>query len=140
MEKTLEDYELEKSNLEKKISSRKAKNARISREIERLEIAYNKIKKIKDGNAVVVKSEAKLNKVAGNVAWRGYSKNQFDSRMEDMVSPAAVEFYKSIDNILDEIGRALAKKRGEYDTGFSLFNELNKRFNEVVGTINNWFN
>lgn len=140
MEKTLEDYELERGNLEVQIASRKSKNALIAVQVDQLQTAYNKMKKIKDGNASVVKSDAKLDKVAGKVEWRGYSKNQFDSKMKDMVSPAAREFHRSIDGILDEIGTALAKKRGEYDTGFSLFNDLNKRFNEVVSTINNWFN
>ncbi|MBE5872845.1 MAG: DUF5082 domain-containing protein [Lachnospiraceae bacterium] len=143
MAKSLDDYKSEKKSLENQISSRKSKNARISREIARLEDAYNKMGKIKrnnDNNADKVRDNTKLNKVAGNVEWRGKYKDQFDNAMKDRATPAAKDFFDSIDAMQDEIGRALDKKRGEYNTGSSILNGLNKAWNNVSGIIRNWVN
>lgn len=142
-EKTLDDYKSEKRSLESQIYSRRKKNERISGEISRLETAYNKLSDIKKKNlenAEKVKNNTKLDKVAGNVQWRGKYKTQFDNAMKDRATPAAKDFYNSIDDILDEIGTALSNKRGEYSTGFTILDGLNKAWNHVSGVIRNWFN
>ena len=143
MAKTLDDYKSEKRNLEGQISSRRAQNERIAGEISRLETAYNKLGDIKRNNADnadKVRDNAKLNKVASNVEWRGKYKDQFDNAMKDRVTPAAKDFFDSIDEMHDEIGRALSSKRGEYDTGSIILNGLNRAWNNVVGIIRNWVN
>lgn len=143
MAKTLDDYKREQRDLERKIATRKSNNARISGEIKRLEAAYKKLGNIKShnaDNADKVRNDAKLNKVAGGVEWKGDSKNLFDDVMTYNVLPAAKDFYKSIDDIHDEIGRALDRKRGEYDTGIGILNGLNRSWNNVVGIIRNWVN
>lgn len=143
MDKTLDDYKAEKRSLEIQISNQRSKNERISGEISRLETAYNKMGKIKRdnaNNAAKVRDNTKLNKVAGSVEWRGKYKDQFDNAIKDRASPAAKDFFDSIDDMQDEIGRALDRKRGEYDTGSSVLNGLNRAWNNVSGIIRNWFN
>ena len=143
MAKSLEDYRLEKRRLEIRISNQKSRNARISGEISRLQAAYDKLGRIKRtnaDNAEKVREKTKLNKVAGNVQWRGKYKDQFDNAMKDRATPAAKEFFYSIDDMQDEIGRALDKKRGEYNTGSYILNGLNRAWNDVTGIIRNWFN
>ncbi len=143
MAKTLNDYKKEKQNLENQISSRKAKNKQISGEINRLQTAYNKLADIKRNNynnAEKVKNNTKLVKVADKVEWRGQYKDRFDNAMKDIATPAAKAFYDSIDAIHDEIGKALSNKRGEYNTGSSILNSLNKSWNNVTGIIRNWVN
>lgn len=143
MAKTLDDYRSEKRRLEIQISNQRSKNARISGEIARLESAYKKMGKIKRDNADnadKVRDNSKLNKVAGNVEWRGKYKDQFDNAMKDRVAPSAKDFFNSIDEMQDEIGRALDRKRGEYNTGSSILNGLNRAWNNVSGIIRNWFN
>lgn len=143
MAKTLDDYKSEKRSLENQISARKSKNKKISGEISRLQTAYDKLGKIKKenfDNADKVKTNIKLNKVAGNVAWRGKYKDQFDNAIKDRAVPSAKDFYESIDEIQDEIGTALSRKKGEYETGSSILNGLNRSWNNVVGIIRNWVN
>lgn len=143
MDKTLDDYKAEKRDLEGQISSRTAANERIAGEISRLERAYNKLGDIKRNNlynADKVRANTKLDKVADNVEWRGKYKDLFDNAMKDGATPAAGDFFDSIDAIHDEIGSALSSKRGEYDTGSSILNALNRAWNNVAGIIRNWFN
>lgn len=143
MAKTLDDYKLEKRNLEAQISSQKAKNKIIGEEIRRLETAYNKLGNIKrnnENNADKVRDNTTLGKVADNVEWRGKYKDQFDNAMKDRATPSAKEFFNSIDDIHDEIGRALSRKRGELETGSIILNSLNRTWNNVVGIIRNWVN
>lgn len=143
MAKSLDDYKAEQKQLESKISKQKSQNAKIKKEISRLEEAYNKMGKIKRDNpenADKVRANIKLNKVAGNVEWRGKYKDQFDNAIKDRATPAAKDFFNSIDAMQDEIGRELDKKRSEYDTGSSLLNYLNKAWNTVSGIIRNWIN
>lgn len=143
MAKTLDDYRWEKSSLEEKIRARKSKNAIISSEISRLETAYNKLGNIKHHNlynADKVRDDTKLKKVAKDVAWRGKYKDQFDNAMKDRATPAAKDFFESIDEMHDEIGRALDAKRGEYKTGSIVLDGLNKAWNNVAGIIRNWVN
>lgn len=143
MAKTLDDYRSEKRRLEIQIANRRRQNERISGEIARLESAYKKMGKIKRDNADnadKVRDNSKLNKVAGNVEWRGKYKDQFDNAMKDRVTPSAKDFFNSIDDMQDEIGRALDRKRGEYNTGSSILNGLNRAWNNVSGIIRNWFN
>jgi len=143
MAKTLDDYKGEKRDLESQISSRRAKNNRLAGEISRLETAYNKLGDIKRNNfnnADKVRDNTKLKKVADNVEWRGKYKDQFDNAMKDRATPAAKDFFDSIDDMHDEIGRALSSKRGEYDTGSSILNNLNRALNNVVGIIRSWVN
>ena len=143
MAKSLDDYKSEKRSLEIQISNRRSQNARISGEISRLQAAYDKMGKIKRDNldnADKVKDNTKLNKVAGNVQWRGKYKDQFDNAMKDRATPAAKDFFDSIDAMQDEIGRALDRKRGEYNTGSSILNGLNRAWNNVAGIIRNWVN
>lgn len=143
MAKSLDDYKSEKRSLENQIYYRRIKNNRIQGEISRLEAAYNKlgdIKKNNPDNAKKVKDNSKLKKVADNVEWRGKYKKQFDNAMNDRVSSAAKDFYDSIDEIQDEIGRALSDKKGEYDTGSQVLNGLNRAWNNVAGIIRNWVN
>lgn len=143
MAKTLDDYKLEKRNLEAQISSQKAKNKIIGEEIRRLETAYNKLGNIKrnnENNADKVRDNTTLGKVADNVEWRGKYKDQFDNAMKDRATPSAKEFFNSIDDIHDEIGRALSRKRGELETGSIILNRLNRTWNNVVGIIRNWVN
>ncbi len=143
MAKTLNDYRREKSNLQNQIYSQKQKNKKIADEISRLEAAYNKLGNIKRNNfdnADKVRDNTKLKKVADDVEWRGKYKNQFDNAMKDRATPAAKDFFNSIDAMHDEIGRALSNKRGEYDTGSALLNGLNRSLNRVSGIIRNWFN
>lgn len=143
MDKTLDDYKWERQDLENKIYNRRIKNQRIAGEISRLQAAYNKLGDIKRNNiesAEKVKNNTKLNKVANDVAWRGKYKDRFDRVMKDSATPAAKDFFDSIDEIHDEIGRALSAKRGEYDTGSTILNGLNRAWNNVVGIIRNWGN
>lgn len=143
MAKTLDDYKWEKRNLESQISSRRAKNDRIAGEIRRLETAYNKLGDIKRNNynnADKVRDNTKLNKVANDVQWRGKYKDQFDNAMKDRATPSGKDFFDSIDDMHDEIGRALSSKRGEWDTGSSILNGLNRAWNNVAGIIRNWVN
>lgn len=143
MAKSLDDYKSEKRSLEIQISNRRTQNARISEEISRLQVAYDKMGKIKRDNAEnadKVRDNTKLNKVAGNVQWRGKYKDQFDNAMKDRATSAAKDFFDSIDAMQDEIGRALDRKRGEYDTGSSILNGLNRAWNNVAGIIRNWVN
>lgn len=143
MSKSLDDYKSEKRKLEIRISNRRKQNAKISREISRLQAAYEKMGRIKRenfDNANKVKDNTKLNKVAGNVQWRGKYKDQFDNAIKDRATPAAKDFFNSIDAMQDEIGRALDKKRGEYNTGSSILNGLNRAWNNVSGIIRNWVN
>ena len=143
MAKSLEDYKSEKRSLERQIANRRNQNARISGEIRRLEAAYDKMGKIKRSNydnADKVRDNTKLDKVAGNVKWRGKYKDQFDNAMKDRATPTAKDFFNSIDEIQDEIGRALDRKRGEYNTGSSILNGLNRAWNDVSGIVRNWFN
>lgn len=143
MEKTLDDYKWEKRNLESQISSRRARNNVIAGQISRLETAYNKLGNIKrhnPDNADKVRDNTKLNKVANDVEWRGKYKDQFDNAMKDRASPSAKDFFDSIDEMQDEIGRALSSKRGEYDTGSAILNGLNRAWNNVSGIIRNWLN
>lgn len=143
MAKTLDDYKWEKRNLEAQISSQKAKNKRIAGEIKRLETAYNKLGDIKRNNynnADKVRNSIKLSKVANNVEWRGKYKDQFDNAIKDRATPAAKDFFNSIDDMQDEVGRALSRKRGEWNTGSSILNGLNRAWNNVSGIIRNWVN
>lgn len=143
MAKTLSDYKTEQTRLESQIASQRAKNNRIAGEINRLETAYNKLGNIKRNNASnaeQVRDNTKLNKVAGNVEWRGKYKDQFDNAIKDRATPAAKDFFDSIDEMQDEIGRALDRKRGEYNTGSSILNGLNRAWNNVAGIIRNWVN
>lgn len=143
MAKTLSDYKREKRELEAKISSQKAKNKRIEGEINRLQTAYNKLGDIKRNNynnADKVRDNIKLSKVANNVEWRGKHKDQFDNAIKDRATPAAKDFFNSIDAMQDEVGRALSSKRGEWDTGSSILNSLNRAWNNVAGIIRNWVN
>ncbi len=143
MAKSLDDYKCEKRNLENQIYSQRKKNEKISGEIQRLEDAYKKLGKIKRDNAQnadKVRDNVKLKNVANDVAWRGQYKNQFDDVMNDYVKKAGKDFFNSIDEIQDEIGRALDQKRGEYDTGSRVLNGLNRAWNNVAGIIRNWVN
>lgn len=143
MAKTLDDYKLEKRSLEIKITDRIAKNKKILEEIARLEVAYNKMGRIKrdnPDNADKVKTKTKISNVAGNVEWKGEYRDLFDDTMKCMTTPAAKKFFNSIDAMQDEIGKALDKKRGEYNTGSSILNGLNKAWNNVMGIIRNWVN
>lgn len=140
---TLEYYKSRQRAVSAQIAARKSSNARIEQDIRALETAYNQLGKIKRSNASnaqEVKDNAKLSKVAGNVQWRGNSKKKFDSVMNDRVSNSARDFYNSIDAMQDEVGRALDRKRGEYDSGSSILNGLNKTFNNIAGIIRNWVN
>lgn len=140
---TLDYYKNKKRQTENQIRDRRAQNARIQQEITQLENAYNKLGKIKRtnaNNANAVRDNAKLSKVAGNVQWRGKSKKQFDDVMKNQVPSAAREFFNSIDAMQDEVGRALDRKRGEYDTGSQILNGLNRTLNNLAGIIRNWVN
>lgn len=140
---SLDYYKYQKRQTENQIRARRQKNAVIQQEINQLQNAYNKLGKIKKdnlNNALLVKNNSKLSKVAGNVQWRGNSKKQFDDVMKNQVSNAAKDFYSSIDAMQDEIGRALDRKRGEYDTGSQILNGLNRTWNNLSGIIRNWVN
>lgn len=143
MAKSVDDYKAEQRRLENKIYNQKRHNEKIAREIARLEDAYNKLGKIKRDNtynADLVRDKTNLKQVAGNVKWKGNHKNQFDYEMKWVTTSAAKDFFNSIDEMQDEIGRALAKKRGEHDYGVGILNGLNRAWNSVVMTIRNWTN
>ena len=143
MAKSLDDYKAEESSLVRQISSRKKKNKKIKEEIDRLKDAYEKLGRIKRKNAEnadLVRDKTKLNKVAKKVAWRGEYKDRFDYSMKYCATPAAKDFFESIDDMQDEIGKALDKKQAEYDSGIGILNGLNKAWQAVSGTIRNWGN
>lgn len=143
MEQNIDYYKYQRKQVQNRINDREARNAAIQRDIERLEAAYNKMSNIKRNNAqnaLLVKSRSKLSYVAGNVKWRGKSKADFDNIMNRQVSNAAQAFYKSIDQMLDEIGTALYRKKSEYDTGCAALNTLIKSWNYFNGVIRNWTN
>lgn len=140
---TLEYYKSRRRYVSAQIAARKFSNARIEQDIRALENAYNQLGKIKRSNAQnaqSVKDNAKLSKIAGDVQWRGHSKKEFDSVIKDQVSGSARDFYSSIDAMQDEVGRALDRKRGEYDSGSLILNGLNKTLNNITGIIRNWVN
>lgn len=143
MEYTLDYYKNKRWQTERQINDQKSKNASIQQQIEQLEAAYDQlgnIKRFNQQNAQAVIDKAKLSKVADGVEWRGDFKKQFDSVMNNQVSQAARDFYNSIDEIHDEIGTALDRKRGEYDTGSQILNGLNRSWNYFTGIIRNWVN
>ena len=143
MANTLDQYQRQRRQTENQIRERTSKNEALKREIDRLQKAYDQmgnIKKNNDVNASLVKSRAKGSYVAGNVAWRGQSKKEFDNIMKDQVEKEAKKFYKSIDDMQDEIGSALSRKKGEFNTGNSILNGLVKTWNYVNGVIRNWTN
>ena len=143
MAKNLDDYKAERKSLEYKISTQKSKNKSILKDVEVLEKAYDDLGKIKSenpSNADLVRDKTQLKKVAGDVAWRGWYKDMFDYDMKNSATPAAKDFYKSIDKIHDEIGKALDKKRKEYSTGIGIVDGLNRLLININGTIRNWTN
>lgn len=140
---SLDYYKNQKRITENQIRDRRSKNQRILGEINQLQTAYNKLGNIKRNNAQnaqLIKDKAKLDKVAGSAQWRGNSKKQFDNVMNSQVKQAAKDFYSSIDAMQDEVGRALDRKRGEYDTGSQILNGLNRTLNNLAGIIRNWVN
>lgn len=140
---SLSDYKRMLRNKKAEITNRKNKNQKLSKEIERLEEAYDKLKKIKKDyspSASSVRSQVKIDKLAPDVAWRGKSKNKFDSYIKDDAKDAAKSFYKSIDTMLDQVSTKLSEKRGSYDTGIGILNSLNKSRTWLEGVIRNWVN
>ncbi len=125
------------------IEKQRRKNGQIKEQISKLEWAYQRLANIKKNdnpNAEWVKSDSKLKYIAPNVQWRGNAKNKFDEKVKGDVKKTAKDFYKSIDQMQDEVGRALAKKRGELDSGSWLVNSLNRSIQWLDSTIRNWTN
>lgn len=140
---SLDYYKRSLRNKQNELNTRKAKNKKLKGEIERLEAAYEKLKRIKDNaspDAEYVKKQVKINKLAPDVAWRGKSKKDFDKIIDNEAEKAAKDFYKSIDRMLDQVGSELSRKRGSYDTGIGAVNALNKSINWLSGVIRNWTN
>lgn len=139
----LDYYKCQLHYKRQKSENQRKKNKQIRDEINSLEWAYRRLGNIKrDGSfsAAGVKNDSKLKYIAPNVQWRGNAKNKFDKKIKGDVKKAANDFYKSIDQMQDEVGRALAKKRGELDSGSWLVNSLNKSIQWLESTIRNWTN
>jgi archaellum component FlaC len=140
---TLDYYKNLYNQLKCQIADRNRHNNNIQNEINRLQDAYNKlgnIKRYNANNADKVRVEARLNKVAPNVNWRGFYKKEFDAVINGRVEQGTSEFFTSIDRMHDEIGQALTRKKNELDTGFSSLNWIRNRLNDVDRTIRNWVN
>lgn len=140
---TLDDYKRQLRQKQWEADNRRRTNQRIKNEVDALQRAYNEIGKIKrdyNDNAARVKKDASLKYVAPSVAWRGSMKNSFDNAMKGRVERGAKNFYDSIDRVHDQIGTALARKKGEYDTGVGILNGLNRSVSWLQGVIRNWVN
>lgn len=140
---TLEYYKRKKIKVENEIRNIRSKNQNTMQEIERLKEAYDKLGKIKRYNeqsAQQVREKSTLSNIAGDVQWRGRSKKQFDGTVKSDIKREAKTFYNSIDDIQDEIGRALDQKRGELNSGSITLNSLNKLNYKIYGIIRNWIN
>lgn len=136
-------YQQSLRNKRRELENRKAKNKKLAGEIERLENAYNKLKKIKKDaspDAEYIKKQVKVDKLAPNVAWRGKAKNDFDWIIDKDAKSAANEFYDKIDEMLDAVNTALSQKKGSYDTGLGVVNSLNRSISWLSGVIRNWTN
>ena len=140
---TLEYYKRKKIKVENEIRNIRSKNQNTMQEIERLKEAYDKLGKIKrynEQNAQQVLEKAKYSNLISDAQWRGRSKKEFKSETKNGVSKSARKFYNSIDDVQDEIGRALDQKRGELNSGSITLNSLNKLNNKIYGIIRNWTN
>lgn len=140
---TIDSLNSQLSNIVNDIYNRRQRNNALQAEINELQKAYDKlgnIKKNNQNNANRIKNEAKLNKLAGGVAWKGQSKKDFDNVVNNEVKNAVNEFYNSIDRMQDEIGRIIGQKKGELDSGIGAINWLNRRYNDVYWQIRNWGN
>ena len=140
---SLQYYKNWLNNKRWEIESRRKKNEQLSKDIARLQRAYDKLKKIKNDSNVDaerVKGQVKLDKIAPDAKWRGKSKNNFDNVIKDDAKVAAKDFYKSIDKMLDQVGSELSRKKGSYDTGIGALNGMIKTKNWLEGVIRNWTN
>lgn len=140
---TLEYYKRKKIKVENEIRNIRSKNQNTMQEIERLKEAYDilgKIKRYNEQSAQQVREKSTLSNIAGDVQWRGRSKKQFDGTVKSDIKREAKTFYNSIDDIQDEIGRALDQKRGELNSGSITLNSLNKLNYKIYGIIRNWIN
>lgn len=140
---SLDDYKRFLRNKKNEIVNRREKNKKIKQEIDRLQKAYDDLMDIKRQSypdAEYIKGQVKVNKLAPNVQWRGKAKNDFDKIVNNSAKDAAKSFFNSIDDMLDDVGTALYRKRGEYDTGISILNGLNSSKQWLEGIIRNWVN
>ena len=140
---SLEYYKRKLQIQNSEIRNRKRKNQIIKQQVDELQRAYDKMKTIKSyamPNANQIKKDVKLDSIAPGVAWRGHYKKSFDNVVKNDVKRASNDFYKSIDTMLDQIGTALSRKKGEYDTGIGALNALNRSKNWLEGVIRNWTN
>ena len=143
LEYSLDYYKSRKRQTEREINSRRAQNQRIQNEIDELEAAYRKlgaIKRTNYNNADSVRDSSKASKITNNVQWRGKTKNQFDDFLNNQLKNAGKSFYDSIDKMQDEIGTAIANKKGQLSTGIGILDKLNKTWNWLGGVIRNWTN
>ncbi len=140
---TLDYYKNYLRNTLSKIEDRKKRNQKLKDEIAQLRKAYNRMHAIKCQNnpcADSVRDDSQLKKIAPDVKWRGKYKKDFDEILKDSVKKQAKDFDKSIDQMQDEIMRAIKKKEGEYDTGSFTLNTLNKTRTWLEGVVKNWTN
>ena len=143
MQYSLDYYKRRKRITQNQIIERKQINKNLQNQIDELQAAYDKLGRIKKSNtynADWVRNNSKKSKSAPNVQWRGKSKDKFDDIIDDNVKSCAKKFYQSIDDMQDEIGREIAKKKGEKQSGIAVLDGLNKTLNWLGGVIKNWTN
>ena len=143
MQYSLDYYKRRKRITQNQIIERKQINKNLQNQIDEFQAAYDKLGRIKKSNtynADWVRNNSKKSKIAPNVQWRGKSKDKFDDIIDDNVKSCAKKFYQSIDDMQDEIGREIAKKKGEKQSGIAVLDGLNKTLNWLGGVIKNWTN
>ncbi len=133
-------YQRRRITLNNQISDRRRKNQQIQREIDRLQTAYDNLKRLKNNEADSLRRDVKLKNCGNGLSWRANSKTNFDNHVNNDLKKSADHYYSDIDRMLDNIGKTIGRKKGDIDYGNSLINSWNRTLQSVISTINNWFN
>ena len=133
---SLSYYQNRKTKVKNQIIERKKKNEDLKKDIQKLQKSYDALKIVKK-NAQALERKLLLQNCAGNLQWRGKGKSDFDKKVDKDVKKRAKEFTKSIDNMMDAINKEKSRRQGQYDTGLSLLNSLNRTYRWLVSTIKN---
>lgn len=137
---SLEYYRRQRNNINNQIIARRRKNDQIKADIETLQRAYDKLKRIKDDEATPIRSDIKKEKYMDNLHWRGKNKDEFDKMLKNEAKNNAKDFVKSIDDMLDAVGWAIHQKRSELNTGNTALNKLQRSYSWLSTQIRNLLN
>lgn len=137
---SLNDLKRQKQNLITEINRIKTKNNAIQKDVDRLKTAYDKLKKLKDNDANALKKDLKRSVCIGELQWKSNVCNEFNRWMDENIKRNANDFYDSIDDMLDQLNKAISKKKSQKTTGLKSIDRLNKSYNDVCTAISNFFN